>query len=86
MNVEILRVVYKGMGWLPALTLLGSGESDLIYPPVNAEQCMEIMEKLKISIQWLDGDKYGYWFSVSHEVKGKTINEAVILAAYEYFK
>ena len=57
-------------------------------PLTNAEQCMEIMEKLKISPEFVEECGCSGWFAKvknGRVSEGKTINEAVVLAAYEYF-
>ena len=100
---EMLKVVAEGMGYVlrddtPRIKeriCVWNGKdvnTRCLYKPhlTNAEQCMEIMEKLKLdlgfdSIEWCVG-KYGVMFEPLVEARGKTINEAVVLAAYEYFK
>ena len=67
---------------------------DIEYNPLtNAEQCMEIMERLeKLDLRIsVIGDRrkvsVGIYTEFEYlEETGKTINEAVTLAAYEYFK
>ena len=68
-----------------------NGESIEYNPLTNAEQCMEIMEKL-IRIGWVLKD-IGNITQMHYQgtgfptrVIGKTIAEAVCNAAYEYFR
>lgn len=63
-----------------------------IYNPLtNDSQCMEIAHKLKINTEYFkDIDEWEAWRkesdnSVLITINGKTINEAVCNAAYEYF-
>lgn len=56
-------------------------------PETDNDQMVEIIEKLHLNIDWLNGS--GMWrVNVpNHKFKyGKTLNEAVCLAAYNYFK
>lgn len=96
---EMLKVIAEGMGYKTCST--GNGEfiayqchdENNEYSPItNAEQCMEIMEKLEVCLSRLM--KPDAWQAVINDLvtreeifaEGKTINEAVCLAAYEYFK
>lgn len=75
----------------PSTTVYSGGRKILAVeynPPTNDAQCMEIMEKLKIWCRYMNNQ----WYTIvdcdlsNAEGRGKTINEAVCNAAYEYFK
>ena len=64
-------------------------------PLTNNDQMVEIMERLKVAVQWSRTDSC--WISeilflpensdaIIYDNEGKTINEAVCNTAYEYFK
>jgi hypothetical protein len=91
---------YNDSNWRTGFVLLiyDKNKTFIEYNPLtNDTQCMEIMEKLKseISYNWRDGwvvrlqitikTQFGNELS-SKRIFGKTINEAVCKAAYEYFK
>ena len=104
MNItpEMIKVVAKGMGYI----IFGSNSKSITvwngvdiysrerYKPhlTNAEQCMELQERLLKELKKVEIKKYssgvyinlGFFGDTVGE--GKTINEAVVLAAYEYFK
>ena len=107
MNAEKLKVIAiaEGMGyevqpltnrWNELMvTMKGRGTIPFSYNPLtNAEQCMEIMEKLKINVIWKgkELETCSAWVLIyigmtgGIEGKGKPISEAVCNAAYEYFK
>ena len=73
---------------------IGKGKNQVRYTPhtTNARQCMEIMSKLihlhNLSVHGgFAGTDTTIRKNLSETVaSGKTINEAVCLAAYEYFK
>ena len=77
----------------PPTTTVGSGYKVFAVqynPLTNNDQCMEIMEKLHTWVTW-PFHKHSCEILISKEGKsyigkGKTINEAVCNAAYEYFK
>jgi len=65
----------------------------LYNPLTNNDQMVEIMEKLKVKTWWNEDEKLRKAFipSANNDIEtgfgfGKTINEAVCNAAYEYFK
>ena len=101
---EKLKVIAEGMGYNAVIkprNIRGS-VSDAVwlvdreewYEPhlTNAEQCMEIMEKLEVNVLFISKCLWqavvGLDFGMTGGVdgRGKTINEAVCNAAYEYFK
>ena len=58
-------------------------------PLTNNDQMVEIMEKLKVSLLQNDDDFITAYLEIDEiyfSARGKTINEAVCNAAYEYFK
>jgi len=60
--------------------------AEWIYNPLtNNDQMVEIVERLKISIEYQRKDK---WLAETQDelAFGKIINEAVCNAAYEYYK
>ena len=96
---EKLKVIAEGMGYQASNFYWPSYSGKIKYitvkgkeynPLTNAEQCMEIMEEVKITL--LYDFVLNYWSA--SKVKGskriigegKTINEAVCNAAFEYFK
>lgn len=99
---EMLKVVALGMGYEDAEILRSSviiaksrvSDTSTVMaeynPLTNAEQCMEIMEKLRIDLEfWADSvdaiiNKHNDNADVITRY-GKTINEAVVNAAFEYF-
>ena len=95
MNTEKIKVIARGMGIEveeTKLLVLIPAKSDLApylrgaYSPLtNAEQLLEIMERLKISI-WFDGITWVAQIKNNNRSLEDTINEAVCEAAYEYFK
>ena len=100
---EMLKVVAEGMGYdifeyVPNSETWSVSKREWSYhckynPLTNAEQCMEIMEKLNIQLRRQTHKPDGLWVARIEYVvnpmtvkEDKTINEAVVLAAYEYFK
>ena len=93
---EKLKVIAEGMGYEASMhpngwVYIWIDDKWIKYNPLtNAEQCMEIMEEVKITL--LYDFVLNYWSA--SKVKGskriigegKTINEAVCNAAFEYFK
>ena len=101
MKPEKLKVIAEGMGYEVAIKprnirgtitdAVFNYNGEVWYNPLtNAEQCMEIMEKLKLDVVWWPEQKE--WSSErciagssTIGYTGKTITEAVCKAAYEYF-
>ena len=95
MNTEDLKRLAEYMGYISV-----SDYNDEVYtrekdniirelkynPLTNNDQMVEIMEKFKMSLDW-DTEKF-HWvvFSEGMWVDGKTINEAVTLAAIAAIK
>jgi len=93
---------YKRVNITPAKRLVvatapNQGETCGAYQPhlTNDEQCMEIMEKLPFDQSFeLIGDGIwkaeGFWkvqyIRDGFVAESKNLNEAIVLAAYEYFK
>ena len=110
MEVEELKVIAEGVGYEASITNKSMGGDNMwvnikehplasatnIYNPLtNNDQMVEIMERLKVAVQWSRTDSC--WISeilflpensdaIIYDSEGKTINEAVCNAAYEYFK
>ena len=97
MKPEKLKVIAVGMGYRVShyanedlIADRPSGGVCIYEPLTNAEQCMEIMERLKLNV--LHHHACGDYNDVrvvlpsGDFVEGKTINEAACNAAYEYFK
>ena len=73
----------------PPTTPDGSGMKILAveYNPLeNDTQMKELMEKLKVDLQWCTVDERWVIWTGDDWIIGDTINEVVVLAAYEYFK
>ena len=96
MTPEQLKVIAEGMGYHfdcinDGVVLVSTNVNLWEYNPItNNDQCMEIMEKLHTWVTW-PFHKHSCEILISKEGKsyigkGKTINEAVCNAAYEYFK
>ena len=102
MKPEELKVIAEGMGYKIAYIVNdwvmceAMGGMIFNYTPhlTNNDQCMEIMERLSVSTSCTDSgvrlayigtDDAGLGFPTASG-RGKTINEAVCSAAYEYFK
>lgn len=106
MEAEKLKVIAEGMGYkcrksinshsviLEDGGLWVTPKDDRCinsYAPLtNAEQCMEIMEKLALEgIVEIDKSSFVDQTVIAYDsddYHSKTLNEAVVLAAYEYFK
>jgi len=102
METKKLKVIAEGMGYKTAhihkgrLFYDGSFDMPIEYEPdtTNNDQMVEIMEKF----EWIGFERpMGHGFVIceyrvslmddyAKTAKGKTINEAVCNAAYEYFK
>ena len=94
MKPEKLKVIAEGMGYEAEIIDKGFTyerlcvRSDIgalrVYKPLtNAEQCMEIMERLDA---FLNKETSGWYCLIGlSDGRGKTINEAVCNASYEYF-
>ena len=101
MKTEDLKQLAEYMGWLDVhiqhlnglyVVLgvpVGCSAQEEYSPLTNAEQCLELMERFKMSASHLDNggwvtyigtDDAGLGFPTA-TAKGKTINEAVTLAA-----
>lgn len=93
-----LRVIAEGMGYIiidthaanfPDSVFIETSLGDDVYDPItNNDQMVEIMERLKIDVEH-HGDKIKAWVNIKDSNRafwGKTINEAVCNAAYEYLK
>lgn len=94
MKPEQLKVIAEGMGikvqsYEDKLAIHHCNGTATIYNPLtNDTQAMEIIEKLHMNTFWWNPKKCWASFSGTHnspECYGKTINEAVCNAAYEYF-
>jgi hypothetical protein len=102
MNPEKLKVIAEGMGHTDArisggYCIYGGLYNHFFYSPdtTNNDQMVEIMERLHIDIKHGEGKVFAKCWGVhpvnirhsgKSEHKGKTIQEAVCNAAYEYFK
>ena len=96
LSAEDLRVLAEGMGYV----IFSVGEQFVTvwdgkdihtrkrYKPhtTNDTQCMEIMEKLHININYIYENDVEAKVGRTYKSSGKTINEAVCKAALEYFK
>ena len=100
MNTEQLRVIAEGMGYkihsvsdgIVFISHAGFRVNGFPYQPdtTNNDQMVEIMEKLEIDIEHKASGLVAYTYKGNNEVllysgQGKSINEAVCAAAYEYF-
>jgi len=100
MEPEQLKVIAEGMGYelnergYPVkykgmeVFFLHVSDEQPYNPLTNNDQMVEIMERLEIDVEYT---KYGVETGLivntkNYYGKGKTINEAVCNAAYEYFK
>jgi len=99
MNPEQLKVIAEGMGYEVVVirdhVWYDYDEYDLTkakvyYPLTNNDQMVEIMEKLartnSLEIKITLGCNPLITYDFTNYYAGKTINEAVCNAAYEYFK
>ena len=81
-NIQILRGIVRLNTWTVSRTILDE------YKPhtTNNNQMVEIMGKLKLSVYYYADVNTWYGRLNGDPSYGKTINEAVCNAAYEYFK
>lgn len=99
MKPEKLKVIAEGMGLRePYINIRGKmhywckdGREHFEYNPLtNNDKMVEIMDKLRIEIHCDSEDwwakPYVHMGKQHNWALGKTINEAVCNAAYEYFK
>jgi hypothetical protein len=95
MNTDKLKVIAEGMGYYvnpsieEGITVDNEGHwIDYAPDTSNNDQMVEIMEKLKLCVEYMaDGNYRSYPAGRMCLMEtGKTINEAVCNAAFEYFK
>ena len=95
MKSEELKIIAEGMGYYVNPSMEDGVTIDINghwfdYNPdtTNDTQCMEIMERLKLSVRWQHDICYVSQtrYFASGVSNGKTIREAVCKAALEYFK
>jgi len=100
MEPEKLKIIAEGMGkdvricdYPPAFkgkVLLWENHKEFVYTPLtNNDQMVEIMEKLKTNLINYSSDGWECYtnpIDPATRFKGKSVNEAVCNAAYEYFK
>ena len=98
MKPEQLKVIAEGMGYkiqnIDPSSVYVKHAGFTVYgfpynPLTNNDQMVEVMEKLsRHGILEIDSNIKGECFVTydSHDYSGKTINEAVCNAAYDYFK
>jgi len=100
MNAEKLKIIAIGMGYEAAITescdrvcYREKGNTlwfDYSPDTTNNDQMVEIMERLKIAVHFWNeewcANRYTEIDGIEKGSIGKTINEAVCNAAYEYFE
>ena len=90
---EMLKVIAEGIGYKESIYKVTQIYDGVTIPPqsdynplTNAEQCMEIMEKLKLEMDYFNNRQEWRVNISKHKFSlGKTIPEAICKAAYKYF-